>query len=187
MPKSIPEPRQNTRTLYLVRHAKSSWKTSLPDRQRPLNQRGLRDAPAMGRRLAARKVLPDLLLCSPAIRARETAELMATTLGFPQQSIQLAEELYLASPTQWLRVIEALPDQRRTVMLVGHNPGITEVARELAHREVQDLPTCAVVELVYRVTAGETDSWALVAQRSPWKALLDSPKNPDSAPSRILG
>src|SRR5215470_8706335 len=111
------------KTLYLVRHAKSSRDDpSLPDKERPLNKRGRRDAPRMGERLAKRDVKPDLILSSPAVRALATAEIVSRKLGYAIKDIVVDERLYGADPNDLLDVIHELGEKPKRVMLFGHNP-----------------------------------------------------------------
>ena len=132
--------------LLLIRHAKSSWDDlSLRDFDRGLNKRGNRDAPEMGRRLVARKLLPDAFVVSTACRARETAKLITGELGFSADQIDFRDELYLSSPAVMLDVIRQTPKEVETLALVAHNPGITELANQLAGgRRIDNMPTCAI-------------------------------------------
>jgi phosphohistidine phosphatase len=131
--------------LILVRHAKSSWDhDGLSDFERPLNDRGRRDAPAMGQRLLKFDLVPSLIVSSPALRAISTARLLAQEFEIPLDDIQLREPIYDASVKALLAVVQGLPAQG-PVMLVGHNPGISEFAKLLATCPFDDMPTCAVV------------------------------------------
>jgi phosphohistidine phosphatase len=159
------------KNLFLVRHAKSSRDDpSLPDRDRPLNDRGRRDAPRMGKRLAQRGVNPDLLLSSPALRALTTAQCIADEIGHPRKDIAVDERLYASSPDDLLAVICALDDKLDRVMLFGHNPEFAELAHRLSS-EIVDMPTCAVAEFHF-----DAKAWADVAELGPAKAKLDTPK-----------
>ncbi len=159
------------KTLYLVRHAKSSRADpSLADRDRPLDDRGARDAPTMARRLARRHVKPDLLVSSPALRALTTAELFAAELGCKRKDIVVEERLYASSPEQLLAVVQELDDKLDRVMLFGHNPELSELAQRLSS-EIGEMPTCAVAELDF-----DTKSWSDVGATQPVRAALDFPK-----------
>lgn len=159
--------------LTLVRHAKSSWDDpELEDFERPLNRRGLRDAPVMGERLAARGLCPDLLLSSPARRARDTAEALATALGLPQARLQLRQEIYEADPDALLALILGLPPELNHVFLVGHNPGLTDLGGLLVPGAPKHLPTCAVLVVDFAIL-----SWAQVAPGRGVVAWHDFPKN----------
>ncbi|MDF7801089.1 histidine phosphatase family protein [Pontiellaceae bacterium B1224] len=136
------------KTLYLVRHAKSSWvNPSYSDFDRPLNDRGQRDAPETGRRFKAKGVMPDVVLCSPARRAVETLNLLNAELGIPENSIYMQKRIYEASTETLLELIQLLDDSHGSVMLVGHNPSMTWLAEGLVDAQFQNLPTCSVVTI----------------------------------------
>jgi phosphohistidine phosphatase len=118
--------------VYLLRHAKSSWKdSSLPDRDRPLAGRGRRAAKAMAGHLEEEGIRPDLVLCSPARRTRETLELIEGALGDGPEA-KVDEALYGAGEPELLAHLKTLPEEVGSVMLIGHNPGIEELALALA-------------------------------------------------------
>ncbi len=132
--------------LTLIRHAKSSWsQPELDDFERPLNRRGERDAPKMGKRLAALEPHPDRFVSSPAVRARRTAEVIADAVS--GAAPELVDSLYLASPGRMLGVVHDLDDALEHVALVAHNPGTTEFANALADIRIDNVPTCGVVRL----------------------------------------
>ena len=159
------------RTLFLVRHAKSSRDDpTLPDKERPLNERGLRDAPRMGERLAKHGVKPDLILSSPALRALATAEIIARKLDYRGKDISVDERLYAAAPDDVLEVIHELGDKPKRVMLFGHNPELTELAHQLSTKII-DMPTCAVAEFAF-----DTKSWANVGKQKPARVTLYRPE-----------
>lgn len=139
--------------LLLLRHAKSSWdEPELPDRERPLAPRGRRAAAALGARMARRRLRIDRVLCSPARRTRETLALLA--LG-PTVPVSFAEPLYLASARTLLARLRRLPPRVRTVLVVGHDPGLEHLVHELAkdgrpkalQRLAQGFKTGALAEL----------------------------------------
>jgi phosphohistidine phosphatase len=151
------------KTLQLLRHAKSSWKDDdLPDVERPLNKRGRKTAPLMGRFLADGGHLPELIVTSPAVRARETVRLIVESSGFSGRQ-EIAESLYPTTVEGCLDVLAAIDPAVDSAMLVGHCPGIEEFLEQLTG-EYQSLPTCAaaVVRLpldawsdIMRETTGE--------------------------------
>jgi len=158
--------------LTLVRHAKSGHKDgSLPDFERPLSRRGKEDAPEMGRRLAARGCAPDALVTSPAKRARKTAEKIARALGFPEDAIGEDSRVYDAGVGTLIETIRDFDDAWDHVLLVGHNPGFTELANLLGHLEIPNLPTCGVVCLDLAET-----TWRKVAQGAGTLVFYDTPK-----------
>ncbi|PTU32074.1 SixA phosphatase family protein [Stenotrophobium rhamnosiphilum] len=136
------------RTLTIIRHAKSSWEQEgLSDFERPLNERGRRDAPVMAARLKKDAAQPDLLVSSPALRAITTARVFADVLGIPTENIQLQAKIYDASLGTLLNVVQSLDDQYPHIALFGHNPGLSQLAQRLAECNVDELPTCAIVQI----------------------------------------
>lgn len=136
------------KTLTLLRHAKSSWKhPELDDFDRPLNGRGRRDAPEAGARLAQRTVPPDRIVSSPALRARATAEAVATALAYPLSAIVHEPRIYEAAPGTLLDILRAQPDTCAHLLLVGHNPGLTDFANGLAGAGLDKLPTAGAYTL----------------------------------------
>ncbi|MEQ9442063.1 MAG: histidine phosphatase family protein [Cyclobacteriaceae bacterium] len=144
-----------TKTIYLVRHAKSSWKdAALPDYDRPLNRRGKRDAPEMGRRLAQQGVYPDQIVGSPAKRAKKTALAIAEVVGYAAREIQWEKGLYHAEPETLLGYVHEIPNRCQSLMLVGHNPGLTDFYNALCEEEIENIVTAGVVCLTLAV-----DEW----------------------------
>jgi phosphohistidine phosphatase len=127
------------RVVYLLRHAKSSWKTGARDHERPLAGRGRRAAKAIAAHLREQGIEPELVLCSTARRARETLERIEPALGAP--TVLIERELYGAGSGALLERLRGVPDEVRSVMLIGHNPGLQLLALELAR------PAAAVAEL----------------------------------------
>jgi phosphohistidine phosphatase len=159
------------KTLFLVRHAKSSRDDpSLADRDRPLDDRGKKDAPMMGRRLAKRGVKPDLLVASPALRAQTTAQLIAEEVGYKRKAIEVDDRLYASSANDLLAVIRALDSRVDNVMLFGHNPEFSDLAHRLSGQFV-DMPTCAVAEFGF-----DTKAWTDIGMVKPARVTLDFPK-----------
>jgi phosphohistidine phosphatase len=124
------------RRLFLLRHAKSSWDhPDLDDAERPLNARGQRAAPLIGRYVSGRGLVPDLILCSTAMRARQTLELVMAdweTVGNVETKVTMRSSLYLASPGELLATVRRLDDDVGSVMIIGHNPGMAAFASLLA-------------------------------------------------------
>lgn len=134
--------------LTLVRHAKSSWDSPAPtDFERPLNERGRRDAPVMATRIREAGLVPDRLLSSPALRAISTARIFAEVLGSPAEGIQLDSRIYDAGASTLLEVVRGLGATVGHLMLFGHNPGLSEFAQQLADCPFDEMPTCAVAAL----------------------------------------
>lgn len=129
--------------LYIMRHAKSSWDSpGLSDFERPLNPRGKRDAPHMGDFLAEHDFMPELIVSSPAQRAKTTAELVADAAAFGGE-MWLDERIYMADGDTLLDVVYGLPDSFQRVLLVGHNPGFEELVEELCGGLVR-MPTATI-------------------------------------------
>lgn len=149
--------------LVILRHAKSAWPPGVPDRERPLGPRGLRDAPAAGRLLAQAALLPDLVLCSPARRTRQTWELAAAELP-GQTPVRFAPRLYGADAEDLLDVVRDTPAEVARLILVGHNPGLQELILLLAG----EAPT---PELDRIETKFPTSAVAVLSCPAPWSAL----------------
>lgn len=131
--------------LYLARHAKSSWKNlSLADFDRPLNRRGKVDGAFMGSRLQKFGEVPDLIIASPARRAGKTARMIAAAIGYPKQDIRYEESIYLGGPDQVLDLVRNLDDTVNSVMVVGHNPGLTMLAELLSGSSIGNIPTSGI-------------------------------------------
>jgi phosphohistidine phosphatase len=159
------------KTLFLIRHAKSSRDdAALPDKERPLSARGKRDAPRIGKRLAKRRVKPDLILSSPAARALKTAEIIAKKLDYKRKKIVVDDRLYAVEVDDLLDVIRKLGARLECVMLIGHNPELTELAHRLSTK-ITHLPTCAVAEFTF-----DAKSWTHIGQDKAAKVVLDCPK-----------
>jgi len=140
------------KTLYLVRHAKSSWKEAeLSDHNRPLNKRGEHDAPRMGQRLRKRNPLPEVIISSSAVRAKTTATILAGEIGFPQSAITIDERLYGASPKDVESIICELDDTVHCAMLVGHNPTFTDLINTLGNCDIDNVPTCGMAMLAFSI------------------------------------
>ena len=134
--------------LFLIRHAKSSWKdNSLSDFERPLNKRGRRDAPFMGKLLAQQGVQPDLVISSPATRTSTTAKFFCNEINYPFNEVLLEPKLYLADSDQIIDVLQSVEDRFNILMLFGHNPGITELSNQLTDHRIDNIPTCGMVSL----------------------------------------
>ena len=160
------------KTLTLIRHAKSSWDDlSLNDAERPLNRRGERDAPKMAERLAARGFSPDLIVASPAVRASTTADIIASGLGYPRDRIVRERALYHASLDQLLDITVAQDEKIDSLVLVGHNPGLTMYANLLVPGLTHNVPTTGIVSVSL-----DRDDWSLYADPRASLDFFDYPK-----------
>jgi phosphohistidine phosphatase len=166
------------KTLYLLRHAKSSWAdVSLADFDRPLNDRGLDAAPFMGRFIAENNFFPDVILTSPARRAEQTARLVKEAAGIPD-SIKFDERIYEASPQMLSQVVSELDNALTSVMLVGHNPGIEGFIRFLTG-SLEPMPTAAlaVIDLSIQKWDDISSNKGTVQQIARPKELLKARHN----------
>lgn len=160
------------RRLYLIRHAKSSWsEPGLADFDRPLSSRGKRDAPFMGKRLADYGVCPDLILASPAKRARKTALLIAAAVGYAEKNIVFDEDIYESQVPDLLSIIAQVPAKVGVLFLVGHNYAITDLADYLSGQNTGNIPTCGIVAIEF---AGK--SWSGLQAGSGRTLFFDYPK-----------
>jgi phosphohistidine phosphatase len=160
------------KTLTILRHAKSSWSDrGLSDHERPLNRRGEKDAPAMGRRINEAGIRPSLIMSSPAVRAWTTAKIVAKELSYPIEFLHREEEMYLANVDRLLDLLARQDNAFNSVMMVGHNPGLTEFANYLLPEVTDNIPTCGFVALNI-----ETDDWELRPQKKAELVLFDYPK-----------
>jgi phosphohistidine phosphatase len=141
------------KTLLVLRHAKSSWNDpQLDDHERPLNERGRRDGPRMGKLVREYGLIPDIVISSDAVRARLTAEAVAAAARYAGE-ILLDPHLYLASPADIVSLLRTVRENAETVMIIGHNPGLEELVEQLTG-ERHDLPTAALAHIVL-----EIDQW----------------------------
>ena len=160
------------KTLILVRHAKSDWNDpGLSDIDRPLNERGKRDAPAMAHRLLDKKIKIDAFISSPAKRAARTAKIFAEELGAKKKDILFRGDLYLASPSTFFDVIAETDDSFDTIAVFSHNEGITAFANQLTDARIDNIPTCGVFAV-----KSESSSWKKFkgAKKEFW--FFDYPK-----------
>jgi phosphohistidine phosphatase len=136
------------KTIYLVRHAKSSWKDQgLPDYDRPLNKRGKRDAPFMGEVLNDQKIRPDYIISSSAKRAKKTALEIAAKIGYPHNKILFNKEVYAASSSTLIELVKKTDEKFDSIMIFGHNPGLTLLNNHISNHYIDNIPTCGVVAI----------------------------------------
>ncbi len=147
----------------------------MDDFMRPLKERGERNAPRMAKRLKEKKIMLDLLLSSPATRAMQTAHLFAKVLDVRSSILQTETTLYHASPEALLSVILQIKNSADTVMLIGHNPGLTDFANDLLQEHISNIPTCGVVACALNIQRWEDTRFGIGE-----KLFYDYPKNPAS-------
>ena len=162
--------------LVLCRHAKSSWKDmALRDIDRPLNKRGGKDAPMMGKRLADRGLKPDLIISSSAKRALKTARRLAKKAGYPKKNIVIEKDMYGASPELLLARVRRFDNSRAVVVMIGHNPAMTSFANLLGGLDIYNIPTCGIVALDFDVGA-----WKDVGRKKGKLVFFDYPRKTDN-------
>jgi phosphohistidine phosphatase len=160
------------KTLTILRHAKSSWKDpGQPDHERPLSRRGEENAPMMGGRLTGAGIRPSLIMSSSAKRAWRTARLVARAISYPIEFLHREDRLYLADLDRLLDVMAEQDAGFNSIVIVGHNPGLTEFANHLLPDLTANIPTCGIVSV-----AIETDDWNLRQGKPAELLLYDYPK-----------
>lgn len=141
------------KTLYIFRHAKSSWDNpNLADFDRPLNERGIKSVPVMGEMMLKNNFQPVIILSSPAVRAKETTNLLKSYANW-QTKIAFDERIYEASPQTLLNVISEINEAMESAMIVGHNPGLEGLIKTLTG-ECEPLPTAALAVIDLK-----TENW----------------------------
>lgn len=161
------------KTLFLVRHAKSSWDyPELSDFERPLNKRGEKDSPEMGKRLRNKGILPDLMISSPANRALTTCKNVAKEIGYHESKIVTDKLIYHGGENTLLRIIQNFDNTFNTVLMFGHNPGFTDFANELANTDIYNIPTSGVFACNFDVS-----NWREIDFGTGKFIFFDYPKN----------
>lgn len=150
------------KTLYLTRHAKSEKSfNDVNDFDRPLTERGIHNANSMAMLMKAWEIMPDEFLTSPAIRALSTAYIFARVMEMPWEAIHISEPIYEASVKTLMSLFRALPDRCSSIMVFGHNPGFTDVTSLITNRNIENVPTSAVVCIDF-----EVNSWQEISPGS---------------------
>lgn len=163
------------KTLYVIRHAKSSWDVkTLGDIERPLNDRGKKDAPRMGKRLKEKEVHPDLIITSPAKRAFSTAKRIAKILKYPKEKLKITDKLYHGDEDAILEVLHKQKDKNNIIILFGHNPGLTDFVNSIMSEEldIDNVPTCGVVAFKF-----EAERWDQITWGTGKMLFFDYPKS----------
>ncbi|HLO38728.1 MAG TPA: histidine phosphatase family protein [Lacibacter sp.] len=160
------------KSLLLIRHAKSSWDNPMQnDFDRPLNARGLKDAPKMAQRLLDRKIKIDAFFSSPAVRAKQTCSLFMETFKVEETALHLQSQLYLATPDVFMQSISNIADSVSSAAIFSHNNGITEFANTLTTTTIDDMPTCSVFAM-----KADIDTWKDFAKGKKEFWFFDYPK-----------
>ncbi|MBT8283769.1 MAG: histidine phosphatase family protein [Flavobacteriaceae bacterium] len=137
--------------LIMVRHGKSSWDLGVEDRDRPLKERGVKDAHKVSRHFGAFSVKPDMVFSSPAIRALHTCVIFLRVMKIPYQKFSLADGLYVFSGNELLDFLRDLPDSQDKIMIFGHNHAFTEIVNELGDVHIDNVPTTGLVHLSFNI------------------------------------
>lgn len=162
-----------TKTVTLIRHAKSSWRDPcLADFERPLNRRGMRDAPRIAAALSQEMIAFDSVLCSDAQRAKQTLSLLKQALAINEAIVEYRQDLYGASASHLLSCLHKQPDFTHEVVLLAHNPGVEELANYLSKVIIGPMPTCGVVRLRFK-----TSTWRELSPTSGEVVLQLKPKS----------
>lgn len=159
--------------LTLIRHANAEWKDAhIQDFERPLNKRGLHEAEGLGKVLLEAQLVPELILASSSKRTQQTAEIVGRVLGVPTRKVKLAEQLYLARAEVILALAQATGPKVHHLAIVGHNPGISELARELAGEtgQMPELATGCACSLTFA-----NDSWTDISAPASSAARYEAP------------
>ena len=160
------------KTLYLLRHAKSSWNyPELEDFERPLNKRGRTDLPLMGKVLKQLKVKPDLILASPATRAAMTAKIISEYLNMDERKLKFDTSIYEADPTSLLQLLRRMPKEIDSLILIGHNPALTSLANILANHQVSNIPTAGCYAINFNIS-----DWSKINEKMGHFTFFEFPK-----------
>ena len=148
--------------LLLIRHAKSSWdEVGLDDQDRPLNNRGKKEASALGRMLKKKGLLPQLVISSPAKRAYKTAKRVVRELNYPKENIEINKKLYQGNVSEIVKIICAIDTKIDKVYIIGHFPSLVELGNYLAGSDIENLPTCGFILINFKMK-----SWKDIVQDS---------------------
>jgi phosphohistidine phosphatase len=159
--------------LLLIRHAKSSWADAgMNDFDRPLNDRGKKDAPVMAQRLLKKNISIDAFISSAARRAKNTCSLFMSEFEVEKEKMIVKQELYLAPPDQFYKCIADVDDENETIAVFAHNPGITDFANSLTKVKVDDMPTCSIFAVSVKAK-----SWSQFKNAEKEFLFFDYPKN----------
>ncbi|MBC8172970.1 MAG: histidine phosphatase family protein [Chitinophagales bacterium] len=160
------------KTLYIIRHAKSSWEyDELHDLERPLTERGVRDAGVMGDFLHKKDIHPGIVISSPALRALTTARIICDAVGYDKNKIELHADLYFKEIPEIVKVIKDKGMHHNVVFIFGHNPTFSNLAHAFTKTFTEMMPTCSIVAIDFDV-----DSWQLAELTKGQLKFFESPK-----------
>jgi phosphohistidine phosphatase len=158
--------------LYIARHAKSSWKNpDLSDFERPLNKRGKRNAPFMGELLKGMAIMPNLVVSSPAERAKTTAFTVSEIIGYNFDKVKFNESIYESGLFTLKEIVSNFSDEFESVMIFGHNPGFTSLNNFLSNKYIDNIPTSGIVCLELQI-----DSWKNLSEKCGKQVFYEYPK-----------
>ncbi|MBN2610221.1 MAG: histidine phosphatase family protein [Bacteroidales bacterium] len=164
---------KKTKTLHIVRHAKSSWDyQNISDYDRPLKLRGIVNAYEMARRVKIRNSSPDYIITSPANRAFHTASVFARVIEIPFSQFRVDSDLYGSDIETIINLLKNIDDKFKNVMIFGHNPEFTELANQFAKHAIENISTCGIVSITFNV-----DEWKNIAKEHVKEVVFDFPKN----------
>ncbi len=156
--------------IYIIRHAKSSWKDmTLSDFDRPLNKRGKQNAPFMGNKLKKKNIIPDIIISSPALRAKTTAKIISKELNF-SNNIIFNEDIYEASTNTLCKIIEEVNDKNNILFLFGHNPTLNMLGEYYIDFD-ENIPTCGILEIEFKC-----NKWIDINPKNAQYISFDYPK-----------
>jgi phosphohistidine phosphatase len=160
------------KNLFLVRHAKSSWKhKNLTDLERPLNARGKRDAPFMGKLISREKIKPDIIMTSPANRAISTAKIFCEQMDFPFEEVKIFSRLYMPDADELIDLIGETDESSRSLMIFSHNPGLTDLYNLVSDQYIENIPTCGITSIQFN-----EDSWKALKNKQGHLLFFEYPK-----------
>ncbi len=162
-----------TKTLFIVRHGKSSWDfEEVSDIDRPLKEKGIKDAYDIAGRLKDKGMIPRQIISSPAIRALHTAIIFSRVLEIPEKHIIISADLFHSDPEDILDLLGHTPASIESLIIFGHNPGFTDLANILSRLSLSNIPTSGLVMLEFK-----TDSWKKIGRNTLVKESFDFPSN----------
>lgn len=160
------------RTLHIVRHGKSSWDfDNISDIDRPLNERGINNAYLMAKKLSERKVIPGILISSPANRALYTAVIFARVMKLPYEKIKIEDQIYMGYTDDILQLVQQQDNSLSDILIFGHNPAFTVLANQLMAKQIDNIPTAGIVSLSF-----ETNEWSDIGKMKAVKDFFDYPR-----------
>ncbi len=163
----------NMKILTLIRHGKSSWDDpSLSDWERPLKDRGKKDALLIGYKLAEERIIPDKIISSSAKRAYDSAKRIAECINYLESEIAVTDDIYLAAHEQLIQIVQNLKDEWKHVFLFGHNPYFTEFANLFGKKVIANLPTTGVYQITFKC-----EKWEDISMKNGKNTLLLTPKD----------